>query len=496
MRYVILNYILIFLFFSGCCYISSDLESCYEISQGNKYIDSLQIINITPQQDSILKSFEDSKLVFKKFETDSLIYYSHQRRVGDVIIEKDSKRYIYNKLKDSLVFKKVSWRDELPDLSYSNLPLSKVRKYINGEIQLVNLYLISPESNIFKIIPLPTKPCWAIWSKTNGHIQITVLDGQSGEKLGMGIPPPFESKGLSISGPTPLDDETLCEDPWNDWYESAAVAFNVMGYSPSLTREFPSRDYLRENIRSDNIALFYEIAHGDFTYFRNGCPETTTARNIETWLSRYSNIPFVFIASCGGLCSTADNTFANEFSKNLSVDAAIVGYCHMNRSWCNGDCWDVSVEWQDEFFRWLMQGYTVFQSFTITRMIYPECNNCIHFYGDRFLRLVPKLKRSINGLAEDNLETDIYNVHVGPLVNRSRRNYIRNYVKVANDKTLTIHLGARLVFIDNALMYSEGDTNIDGRNGDVQFFTENDTRMKCKGVIKLQNGGSIRIYDR
>ncbi len=482
---------LIFLL-TSCCLLS-DIENCYEISQENIYIDSLPFEYVTPQDDSILGLFEDSRLVFRKFDADSFVYYSHQRRIGDIIIEKDCKRYIYDKNGDSLFRKKIRWRTNLPDLSYNSMSLWKLKRRVKGKIESVNLYLISPESSVFKIDPLPENPCWAVWSLANGQIQITVIDGVSGRKLGMGVPPPYVTRGFCISGPKP-DDETLCEDPWTDRYESAAAAFELMGYS-TLTKEFPLPGYISEQLRSDEIALFYEISHSSSPrHFRSGCPDKVYGSYIESWLTNYAKLPFVFLASCEAMCSTESGTLAYEFSKGLPVDAAVVGYCNMHRDFCD-DAWVVSKDWQDEFFSYLLTGNTVFQSYNHAIRTYSQCTNCIDFYGDMSLRLVPKLKRSFYGSVEDNLESDLYKPHDGPLVHRSRRDYIRKYITVPEDKTFTIHRGARVVFIDNALLHAEGEITIDGQEEMVRFYTERDTLGTCKGVIHIQNGGCIRIYD-
>jgi hypothetical protein len=118
-------------------------------------------------------------------------------------------------------------------------------------------------------------------------------------------------------------------------------------------------------------------------------------------------MPFTFIGSCGGMCSTGPGSFSHEFRKGTSTGAATVGYCGMSGAYCGSKCWPYTVKWQDAFFTYCAQGMTVYQAYLQALADYPACatgttttidgwtqNACIRFAGDQSLTLVPTVARA------------------------------------------------------------------------------------------------------
>jgi hypothetical protein len=214
-------------------------------------------------------------------------------------------------------------------------------------------------------------------------MRIVIIDAVTGDSLGYGVPPPYSS--FSLTGPW-YDDP--CSGSWDSWYESAEYWFNLMGYSCEAV-VWPSSGIIQGHVQSTSTGMFYELAHGGSSSFANGCIggtsfEFTTASDIESWIAAYPEMPFAFIGSCGGMCSTGDNSFSYEFRKGSSTNTATVGYCGMSEDYCDL-CWVYSVDWQDALFNYMYQAWTVKAAFDQAQADYPACagtNNCMRFAGD------------------------------------------------------------------------------------------------------------------
>ena len=136
-----------------------------------------------------------------------------------------------------------------------------------------------------------------------------------------------------------------CSGGWTSWSGNAEAWFNSMGYSTEEVL-WPTQTKIQSHIQSDETAMFYELAHGGSNYFASGCvndeyAEYTYASEIEAWIAGYNKMPFAFIGSCAGMCSTGDGTFAYEFRKGESLGTTVVGYCGMSEPQCD-TCWGYS----------------------------------------------------------------------------------------------------------------------------------------------------------
>ncbi len=262
---------------------------------------------------------------------------------------------------------------------------------VEGTVDGSALYIISPKSDIFSPIKLtPENPCWAVYSidETKGSL-LTVIDAVEGRVLGYGIGPPHTA--FSLSGPW---SQGPCANAWLDWYLNARERFDIMGYD-TWWLQWPTQEEVRTHIGSDTVAMFYEIAHGDWVSFDSGCDggfyETTWVDEVENWIAGYTKMPFTFLASCSAMCFTGDGTLSHAFRKGSMENTATVGYCGM---WadvaCRDDCWPLSLDWQRAFFSYLEDGDTVKEAFDKANWDYPECSNnqCMRFAGDESFRVV------------------------------------------------------------------------------------------------------------
>lgn len=267
-----------------------------------------------------------------------------------------------------------------------------------GEVQFSELVIISPDSDVYPLEPVPENPCWVVRSTVDGAPVVTIIDSVTGEFLGYGVPPPAIT-GFSLSGPI---DWNPCRFAWTSWYQGAADWFETMGY-PTEALEWPTEDQVRAHIQSAQTAVFYELAHGGSTSYASGCldgdrGESTTAAEIENWIAGYTKMPFTFLGSCGGMCDTGDNTLSFEYRKGSAEDTVTVGYCNMAASFCSS-CWGGSIRWQDEFFDYLNEGHTIEAAYNHAMVQVPECfepegyGSCMRWAGDSGLTLVPVLER-------------------------------------------------------------------------------------------------------
>jgi hypothetical protein len=348
-------------------------------------------------QVSLLERFGDGGRHFDGIAiSEDLAVLFHQRMLDGAIVEKDYVVYQFDRHTGELLARKSHWRDDLPSrlpaLSLSDLDAEAV---IEGEILFTDLFVISPESDVFPLDPTPTNPCWVVHSvSVRGVRTVSVVDAITGAIVGPGIPPP--STGFSLTGPW---EEGPCSGAWDSWSGNARIWFEAMGY-PTEEIIWPTEAEVRSHVQDNDVTLFYELAHGGSDYFGSGCDggvsiHYTTANNIEAWIENYGRMPFAFIGSCAGMCSVGDGTFANEFRKGASEGASVVGYCGMSEPQC-ATCWSYSLNWQTSLFSYMDQGWTVCAAYEQANADWPVCagsNNCMRFQGDETVTVVPVISR-------------------------------------------------------------------------------------------------------
>ena len=326
---------------------------------------------------------------------DSLVVYYHQRVVGKATVEKDFIVYQIDSRTGELLKHDVHWRWDLSERQPEPLiSRGQAIEAVAGQARSARLYMLSPDSDVFPLDPTPRGPCWVVsWFRENGTFALTVVDALSGAVLGGGIAPPHTA--YSMTGPQYADP---CEGAWTAWAENAENWFNVMGYVTECIT-WPPKSSVQSHVQSTETAMFYELAHGSSTYFASGCTggtsyETTSAADIESWISGYTKMPFTFVGSCGGLCSTGDNTFSYEFRRGSLDSTVTVGYCGMAEEYC-ADCWSNSIDWQHALFHYMSLGWTVKASFDQADADYPMCaaSGCMRFVGDEAMTVVPVVTR-------------------------------------------------------------------------------------------------------
>lgn len=440
---------------------------------------------VTASQDALLARHEKSNVVFKKLEIGEvkIVSYFHQRRIGQAIVEKDFIRYQFDVDTGGLIDKTMRWRSDLSDQLPLLIAQAQAESMVEGMVQFSKLYIISPDSNVYHIKPTPKNPCWVVRSIDGGRMIITIIDAKTGEKLGYGAPPPFEGFAFHCD----------VAPGWQDWRDNAHKWFEQMGYD-TLRMTCACDVDVQSRIQSDSIAMFYEISHGGSKSFHQDCPicpNSITAKEVETWINSYASMAFTFLASCEGMCDTGNDTLSYEFRKGSENGAVTVGYCLMQADYCS-DCWDYAVDWQDVLFTYMQQGYTVGYAFHKANLAYPDCagaNNCMRIAGDTDLRVVPVVTRSLCG--------NVYNGYKGPLTLNSRDCYIRCDITVPTGETLTINPGVELVFLNDSKVTSYGTLNANGATGQTTFVSEKNIGkgMKFTGQLRIMNGGQIKIYE-
>ena len=360
--------------------------------------------------DELLAPYESGERDFVRSEIGDLIVYFHQRMVGDAIVENDCLIYQFDKETKELVKKITRWREDVPEAVPPQDLISQkdAEALVEGEVLSSRLLIISPKSEVFRLNPTPKNPCWVVKSRKEGPggVSLSVIDAVTGEFLGYGISPPYA--GFSLSGPPCYQGNTqsYCNthqfcwgDAWDAHRDSAETWFEKMGpgigYSTDNVK-WPTQAKVKGHIQSPSTVMFYELAHGGSTGFGSGCTgglhlEHTTASEIETWIASYRKMPFTFIGSCGGMCSTGNNTLSYEFRKGSNASATTVGYCGMAANHCDS-CWGVSVAWQNKMFDEMDKGARVSAAVNTALATYPECinathGNCMRFAGDSYLKI-------------------------------------------------------------------------------------------------------------
>jgi hypothetical protein len=344
-------------------------------------------VSATIAYGDLLAKYETGDKEFKRIEIGDMIVYFHQRMIDGAIVEKDFLVYQFDKDTKELLEKKIHWRSDLPEHVTVEVTKEEAESMVKGEVQFSKLYLISPESDVFPLEPTPQNPCWVMRSHHHGRPIVTIVDAVDGEVLGNGVPPP--NTAFSLSGPWYFDPR--CSGAWTEFYQNAEYWFNTMGYSTEAAT-WPDQLEVKSHVQSCSTAMFYEIAHGMYTYFANSCTDVTYASEIRNWISDYTKMPFAFIGSCDGMCSLTSGSFSYEFRKGSMENTVTVGYCHMGEPECD-DAWVFALDWQDAIFDYMNQEYSVKAAFDQAIADYPMCLDCMRFCGDEDFAVVPVVAR-------------------------------------------------------------------------------------------------------
>jgi len=327
---------------------------------------------------------------FKRLAMRDRIVYRRIRRIGRAVVQRDFVAYHFDRRGRLLDFR-LHWRDDLPDRLPPVIDRARLSKILRRPIRYAGLFYLAPGCRVTPVEPCPTNPCWIVETEHDGHVDGLVVDAVDGHILGPAVPPPAEA--VSFTGPIDLPN---CAQTWSGWYRSAATWFDHLGYATDQL-QYPDQDTLRAILQSDQTVLLYEIAHGGSVSFSNACNDATSATEIETWLANAPKLPFAFIASCGGMCSTGPGTLSHAFRKGSNQGTATVGYCGMADDPCKDDCWyaGYTIAWQERMFEALSQGETVGRAFELANLDYPGCatGDCFRLAGDPDLVLVPKIGR-------------------------------------------------------------------------------------------------------
>jgi len=343
----------------------------------------------------LLRSFGDDGLDFERVVIGDLEIYHHQRTLLGALVEKDQIVYRFDRRTGQFLGRKASWRDRLEGRTPQPvIDAERAEALASGTALFSTLVIISPDSDVFPLEPVPTNPCWAVRSLDEAGFQrVTVVDAVTGAVLGPGIPPP--AGGYSLTGPWYSEP---CDGGWLAWSANAHAWFETMGY-PTDETLWPTETEVRGFVQSETTAVFYELAHGGSSSFASGCVggtgyETTYASEIESWIADYGRMPFAFIGSCGGMCSVADGSLSFEFRKGADRFATTVGYCGMGDAICE-TCWGYSIDWQDAFFSYVNGGATVQDAYEQALADFPSCAGpvCMRFAGDTTFALVPGVQR-------------------------------------------------------------------------------------------------------
>ena len=149
----------------------------------------------------------------------------------------------------------------------------------------------------------------------------------------------------------------------------------------------------------------------------------------------------------------------------------------------------MSIPWQRELFYGLSTGLSMQNAFNEAMIEYPMCLGCMLFHGDRNLKLVPVVTRS--------LCDTLYDATDNPLTLNSRDYYIRCDVIVPEGEALTIYPSVRLAFMFGSAVIADGALLADGSAGTVQLLSdmERNRGIEITGTLRISNSGMIRIYD-
>jgi predicted outer membrane repeat protein len=365
-----------------------------------------------------------SAQAFHELELSDRIVYARQRTVAgagvEALVQGDHVAYHFDRDSGRLQDFRVHWRDDIPDIlpevidkagaeamALDRAEEERIARRLPGtkrnlaSVRYSGLYYLKHDSEMVVQHPAPNNPCWIVETEQAGTISAVVIDAVDGRIVGQAVPPP--ASGFAFTGPV---DISGCSSGWFSWYGNARDWFNKMGYTSEAV-QYPDQAKMTEEIQSMRNTLFYELAHGGSYGFTNGCNDSTSPSEVSTWLSAIPAVPFTFLGSCDGMCSTGSGTLSNAFRKGLAIGTSTVGYCGMSNEPCITSCWysGDTIPWQTRLFEMLNQGRTVKEAFDAANADYPGCSSpvdnkgnpkppCMRFAGDPSLRLVAPITRS------------------------------------------------------------------------------------------------------
>ena len=138
----------------------------------------------------LLAPYETGEREFRKLEIGDKIVFFHQRMVGDAYVEKDFIVYQFDGESGELLARKVHWRNDVPQYMAPGITKEQAEAMVEGEVESSELWIISPESDIFPIEPAPENPCWIVRSNEDGNMAVSIIDAVTGQFLGHGVQPP------------------------------------------------------------------------------------------------------------------------------------------------------------------------------------------------------------------------------------------------------------------------------------------------------------------
>ncbi|UCC79628.1 MAG: hypothetical protein JSW64_15410, partial [Candidatus Zixiibacteriota bacterium] len=194
--------------------------------------------------DDLLKPYETGDIEFERMEIGDLIVFWHQRTIDGAIVEKDQIVYQFDSETEQFLSKKMNWREDLPRNITVNIDAGEAESRVEGEPISSTLYIVSPESDVYIVDPIPENPCWVVRVMRDDYMRIVIIDAASGDSLGYGVPPPYSS--FSLTGPW-YDDP--CEGAWTAWYQSAEYWFNLMGYNCEAVA-WPAKGVIQGHVQS------------------------------------------------------------------------------------------------------------------------------------------------------------------------------------------------------------------------------------------------------
>lgn len=159
---------------------------------------------VTPATDDLLGQYEKSTYSFEKMQIGDIIVYHYQRTIDDAIVEGDFIQYQFDADTLELIKKTEHWRTDVPEHVDPAITQAEAEAIAGGKAKSAQLYIISPESEIYRLNPTPSNPCWIVTSSENGKATVAIIDAMEGTFLGYGTSPP---QGMAPAGdagtPTP-----------------------------------------------------------------------------------------------------------------------------------------------------------------------------------------------------------------------------------------------------------------------------------------------------
>ncbi|MBU0706982.1 right-handed parallel beta-helix repeat-containing protein [Patescibacteria group bacterium] len=321
----------------------------------------------------------------------------------EVLIDNHYDWYMFDLSTGDMVLTRTHWRYDLPDVLPETISKSEIESTASEmfglEINYSRIVLISEDSKMYQLPEPPVNPTWVVYLDNK---QSKIFDSVTGDFLGDG-PTLLAQDAYLTSGPESCNPPIVGEG-WPDLMSDAEEFISSMNYDTGTVSTMPSKNEIEAKISNEEVAVFYTIGHtgyegaGIITGCSGNDDEILSVTDIAIALDGYPKMPFTYLASCDGMCDTGEFSLAQSFTKGVSEDAAVVGFCGMAESSC-ADCWNNIYDWQWSFFSLLSEGNNVGTAFTgADASVYNECTSCIDYYGDPELKLVPKIsRRSFSG---------------------------------------------------------------------------------------------------